>query len=54
MSIKTSLTSRSVNIYIRLDMNRISGAELGINAHTVKESILRTPRIKLTSQVQFT
>ncbi|KAL6550099.1 DNA-directed RNA polymerase III subunit 1 [Orobanche minor] len=49
-SIKASQASRLASIVITLDMERIQGAQLSINADTVKESILRTPRMKLIEQ----
>ncbi|KAL0324389.1 UNVERIFIED_CONTAM: DNA-directed RNA polymerase III subunit [Sesamum calycinum] len=49
-SIKTSQASRSASIVITLDMKRIQGAQLSIDAYTVKESILQTPRMKLKEQ----
>ncbi|GFP90332.1 DNA-directed RNA polymerase iii subunit rpc1 [Phtheirospermum japonicum] len=49
-SIKTSQASRLASIVISLDMKRIQGALLCINAYTVKESILRTPRMKLKEE----
>ncbi|KAL0312730.1 UNVERIFIED_CONTAM: DNA-directed RNA polymerase III subunit [Sesamum radiatum] len=50
-SIKTSQASRSASIVITLDMKRIQGAQLSIDAYTVKESILQTPRMKLKEQL---
>ncbi|KAL0393419.1 UNVERIFIED_CONTAM: DNA-directed RNA polymerase III subunit [Sesamum latifolium] len=52
-SIKTSQASRSASIVITLDMKRIQGAQLSIDAYTVKESILQTPRMKLKEQFSF-
>ncbi|XP_020550632.1 DNA-directed RNA polymerase III subunit 1 isoform X2 [Sesamum indicum] len=49
-SIKTSQASRSASIVITLDMKRIQGAQLSIDAYTVKESVLQTPRMKLKEQ----
>ncbi|KAH6755754.1 nuclear RNA polymerase C1 [Perilla frutescens var. hirtella] len=49
-SIKTSQASRLATIVITLDMRRIQGAQLSIDAYSVKESILRTPKMKLKEQ----
>ncbi|PIN09447.1 RNA polymerase III, large subunit [Handroanthus impetiginosus] len=49
-SIKTSQASRSASIVITLDMKRIQGAQLSVDAYTVKESILQTPKMKLKEQ----
>ncbi|TQD75003.1 hypothetical protein C1H46_039471 [Malus baccata] len=49
-SIKTVMTSRAASIVITLDMVMIQDAHLSIDANVVKESILRTPRIKLKSE----
>lgn len=52
-SIKTVMTSRAASIVITLDMVMIQDAHLSIDANVVKESILRTPRIKLKSEVRI-
>ncbi|KAI3468843.1 hypothetical protein Pfo_025506 [Paulownia fortunei] len=49
-SIKTSQASRLASIVIILDMKRIQGAQLSVDAYTVKESILQTPKMKLKEQ----
>ncbi|KAL9172058.1 hypothetical protein ABFS82_03G020500 [Erythranthe guttata] len=49
-SIKTSQASRSASIVITLDMTKIQGAHLSVDAYTVKESILKTKRMKLKEQ----
>ncbi|KAL6275979.1 hypothetical protein ACE6H2_019580 [Prunus campanulata] len=49
-SIKIVMTSRSASIVITLDMVMIQDAHLSIDANVVKESILRTPRIKLKQE----
>ncbi|XP_074366508.1 DNA-directed RNA polymerase III subunit 1 [Apium graveolens] len=49
-SIKIVMASRSASVTVTLDMDVIQASELCINAHTVKESILRTPKIKLKEQ----
>ncbi|MED6160929.1 DNA-directed RNA polymerase III subunit 1 [Stylosanthes scabra] len=46
-SIKVVIDSRSAVIVISLDMDRIRDAHLNIDANIVKESILRTPKLKL-------
>ncbi|XP_051126697.1 DNA-directed RNA polymerase III subunit 1 isoform X2 [Andrographis paniculata] len=48
--IRIKKVSRSVSIVIRLDMTRINGAQLSINADTVKKAILQTPKMKLKEQ----
>ncbi|KAK3410062.1 hypothetical protein EUGRSUZ_J02108 [Eucalyptus grandis] len=45
-SIKTVMTSRLGSIVITLDMNRIEDSQLCIDANTVRESIMQTPKIK--------
>lgn len=50
-SIKVVMTSRSATVVISLDMERIQDAHLNIDAHTVKESILRTAKLKLKAEV---
>lgn len=52
-SIKIVMTSRSASIVITLDMVMIQDAHLSIDANVVKESILRTPRIKLKQEVRI-
>ncbi|KAK3012631.1 hypothetical protein RJ639_008587 [Escallonia herrerae] len=49
-SVKIVMTSRSASIVITLDMEVIQASQLGIDAHTVKTSILQTPKIKLKDQ----
>ncbi|KAK1587161.1 hypothetical protein Q3G72_010241 [Acer saccharum] len=49
-SLKIVMTSRKAAIVIVLDMETIQDANLCINADTVKESILQTPRLKLKQQ----
>ncbi|XVE59161.1 hypothetical protein DITRI_Ditri05aG0023300 [Diplodiscus trichospermus] len=49
-SIKIVMTSRLASVVITLDMERIKDAALCIDANIVKESILRTPKIKLKEQ----
>ncbi|KAK2643226.1 hypothetical protein Ddye_024989 [Dipteronia dyeriana] len=49
-SLKIVMTSRKAAIVIALDMRTIQDANLCINADTVKESILQTPRLKLKQQ----
>ncbi|KAL8485814.1 hypothetical protein ACS0TY_027920 [Phlomoides rotata] len=46
-SIKTSQATRLASIVITLDMKRIQGAHLCIDAYIVKESILQTKKMKL-------
>lgn len=46
------MASRSACVTVTLDMDVVQASELCINAHTVKESILRTPKIKLKEQVK--
>lgn len=53
-SIKTSQASRLASIVITLDMKRIQGAHLSIDAYIVKESILQTKKMKLKEPVKFT
>lgn len=48
----TSSASKPASIVIVLDMERIYKAGLCIDANSVKESILRTPRIKLKEKVK--
>ncbi|XP_065849011.1 DNA-directed RNA polymerase III subunit 1 isoform X2 [Euphorbia lathyris] len=49
-SIKILMTSRSASVMITLDMQLIQEAQLSLDAETVRESILQTPRIKLKPQ----
>ncbi|KAI9196764.1 hypothetical protein LWI28_026830 [Acer negundo] len=49
-SLEIVMTSRKAAIVIVLDMETIQDANLCINADTVKESILQTPRLKLKQQ----
>ncbi|XP_073269578.1 DNA-directed RNA polymerase III subunit 1-like isoform X1 [Primulina huaijiensis] len=49
-SIKTSQASRQASVVITLDMKRLQDSQLSIDAYTVKESILRTPKMKLKEQ----
>ncbi|XP_059626701.1 DNA-directed RNA polymerase III subunit 1 isoform X2 [Cornus florida] len=49
-SIKIVLTARLASIVVTLDLEGIQSSQLCIDAHTVKESILRTPKIKLKEQ----
>lgn len=49
--IKIVMTSRSASVVIKLDMERVHASQLLIDADTVKEAILKTPRIKLKMQV---
>ncbi|CAA0835862.1 nuclear RNA polymerase C1 [Striga hermonthica] len=49
-SIKTSQASRLASIVITLDMERIQGAQLSIDAHTVKKSILQNKKTKVKEQ----
>ncbi|XP_076916369.1 DNA-directed RNA polymerase III subunit 1-like [Bidens hawaiensis] len=46
-SIKLILGSRSASIVISLDNSTIQALQLSIDAYTVKESILKTPKMKL-------
>ncbi|KAJ0539434.1 putative DNA-directed RNA polymerase [Helianthus annuus] len=46
-SIKIILGNRSASIVISLDKSTIQALQLSIDAYTVRESILKTPRIKL-------
>ncbi|MFS7953564.1 putative DNA-directed RNA polymerase [Helianthus anomalus] len=46
-SIKLVLGLRSASIVITLDKSTIQALQLSVDAHTVKESILKTPKIKL-------
>lgn len=48
--IKIVMTSRSASVVIKLDMERVHASQLLIDADTVKEAILKTPRIKLKMQ----
>lgn len=50
-SIKIVMTSRSASVVVSLDMQTIQEAQLSLDANIVKESILRTPRIKIKPQV---
>ncbi|OWM68854.1 hypothetical protein CDL15_Pgr025041 [Punica granatum] len=45
-SIKIVMTSRLASIVITLDMDIIADSQLSIDANTVRESILQTPKIK--------
>ncbi|KAI4304665.1 hypothetical protein MLD38_040142 [Melastoma candidum] len=45
-SIKIVMSSRLASIVVSLDLDRIAESQLHIDANTVKESILRTPKIK--------
>lgn len=45
--------SRSASIEIVLDMETIQASFLCIDAYTVKESILQTPRMKLKEHVRY-
>ncbi|KAF5727410.1 DNA-directed RNA polymerase III subunit rpc1 isoform X1 [Tripterygium wilfordii] len=49
-SIKIVMTSRLASIVITLDMEIIQDAQLCIDANTVRESILQTPRINLNAE----
>ncbi|CAI9105246.1 OLC1v1004130C1 [Oldenlandia corymbosa var. corymbosa] len=49
-SIKIVMSGRQASIVISLDMEIIRASRLSIDAYKVKESILRTPRIKLKEQ----
>ncbi|KAG8633988.1 DNA-directed RNA polymerase III subunit 1 isoform X3 [Manihot esculenta] len=49
-SIKIVMTSRSASVVVSLDMQTIQEAQLSLDANIVKESILRTPRIKIKPQ----
>ncbi|XP_073156936.1 DNA-directed RNA polymerase III subunit 1-like isoform X2 [Henckelia pumila] len=49
-SIKTSQASTKASIVIKLDVKRLLDSQLSIDAYTVKESILRTPKMKLKEQ----
>ncbi|XP_073308006.1 LOW QUALITY PROTEIN: DNA-directed RNA polymerase III subunit 1-like [Primulina huaijiensis] len=49
-SIKTSQASRKASVVITLDVKRLQDSQLSIDAYTVKESILRTPKMKLKEQ----
>ncbi|KAI8573806.1 hypothetical protein RHMOL_Rhmol01G0304200 [Rhododendron molle] len=46
-SVRIVMTSRSASIVITLNMESIQASQLCINSQHVKESILRTPKIKL-------
>lgn len=48
--VKSKKSPRSGSILITLDMEKIDYLRLDINTHTVKEAILRTPRIKLKGE----
>lgn len=52
-SIKLVLGLRSASIVISLDKTTIQALQLSIDAYTVKESILKTPKIKLKDNVRF-
>lgn len=49
-SIKIVMASRLASVIVTLDMGTIQASQLGIDAYTVKASILRTPKIKLKEQ----
>ncbi|KAH9324359.1 hypothetical protein KI387_004537, partial [Taxus chinensis] len=49
-SIKIVLNSGKAFLSIKLDMARIESLQLDINASTVEDSILRTPKLKLKQQ----
>ncbi|XP_012064930.1 DNA-directed RNA polymerase III subunit 1 [Jatropha curcas] len=49
-SIKIVMTSRSASVVVTLDMKTIQEAQLSLDANTVRESILQTPRTKLKPQ----
>ncbi|KAM7490586.1 hypothetical protein LguiA_033507 [Lonicera macranthoides] len=49
-SVKIVMAARLASIVITLDMEIIQAAQLSIDAHIVKESILQTPKIKLKEQ----
>ncbi|KAI3678420.1 hypothetical protein L6452_37711 [Arctium lappa] len=49
-SIKLVLGLRSASIVISLDKETIQALQLSVDAYTVKESILKTPKIKLKEQ----
>ena len=51
-SIKVVMTSRLASIVITLDMERIQDAHLNVDANSVKESILQTPKLKLKQEVK--
>ncbi|KZV37827.1 DNA-directed RNA polymerase III subunit rpc1-like, partial [Dorcoceras hygrometricum] len=49
-SIKTSQASRQASVVVTLDVKRLQDSQLSVDAYTVKESILRTPKMKLKEQ----
>lgn len=51
-SVKIVMASRLASIAITLDMETIQVSQLCIDAYTVKQSILQTPKIKLKEQVR--
>lgn len=52
-SIKIVMTNRSASVVVKLDMDMIQDALLSIDAIVVRESILKTPRIKLKQEVRM-
>lgn len=52
-SIKIVTTSRLASIVVTLDMDIIAGLQLSIDATSVRESILQTPKIKPKQLVSF-
>lgn len=52
-SIKIVMTNRSASVVVKLDMDMIQDALLSIDANVVRESILKTPRIKLKQEVRM-
>lgn len=51
-SIKIVMSSRLASIVVSLDLDRIEESQLQIDANTVRESILQTPKIKPKNQVK--
>ncbi|CAK9184824.1 unnamed protein product [Ilex paraguariensis] len=49
-SVKIVMAARLASVVVTLDMEIIQASQLGIDAYVVKESILRTPKIKLKEQ----
>lgn len=52
-SIKLVLGLRSASIVVSLDKKTIEALQLNINAYTVQDSILKTPKIKLKENVRI-
>lgn len=52
-SIEIVETPRLGSVVVKLDMDRIAELHLSIDANTVRESVLQTPKIKPKQLVMF-